>query len=397
MTAAVLFLAVARYEALVGLGFLVIGVVLIQPALPDLIFGIVIIVAVLTGRARWAFHRAPPPPLILYTFGALTVLVVLSAAWAHWLGQAAFFIVTTTYLGLFAIWVAGYVDSRERARKLIECLTIGATVVGVVSLIALFLPFPGGSQLIFEQRAEGFFDDPNVFGPFMVVPFAFMLAELVEPALLTWRRRWLVLVLFVCGADILFSYSRAAWLNASLVVATMIGAYALRRASLRQALKTIRLGLAALVVVIAALFATGQTSFFLARAHVQHYDTARFQGQDKGIGLAQTHLFGIGPGQYTYFVGIGAHSTYLRALGEQGVIGLALIAVLLLTTLVLACGNVIHGRSTFGISSVPLLGLWVGLIANGFFIDTWHWRHLWLVAGLIWAGQRSDGRRRATA
>jgi hypothetical protein len=40
---------------------------------------------------------------------------------------------------------------------------------------------------------------------------------------------------------------------------------------------------------------------------------------------------------------------------------------------------------------VPLLGLWVGLIANSFFIDTLHWRHLWLVAGLIWAGASRRG------
>ena len=49
-------------------------------------------------------------------------------------------------------------------------------------------------------------------------------------------------------------------------------------------------------------------------------------------------------------------------------------------------GNVVRGQSTFGLSSVPLLGLWVGLIVNSFFVDTLHWRHLWLVAGLIWAG-----------
>ena len=58
----------------------------------------------------------------------------------------------------------------------------------------------------------------------------------------------------------------------------------------------------------------------------------------------------------------------------------------MLATLVFASGNVVRGQSTFGLSSVPLLGLWVGLIVNSFFVDTLHWRHLWLVAGLIWAG-----------
>ncbi|MGZ4416116.1 MAG: O-antigen ligase family protein, partial [Gaiellaceae bacterium] len=387
VTVGLVLLAVARFETVVALGFMVFGVVLVQPTLSDLVFGIAILVAVLTGRARSAFRRSPPPTLVLYTLGALTVVVLLSAAQVQWVGQAVFFIATTSYLAVFALWLSGYVDSRTRARRLIECLTIGASVIGAVSILALFVSFPGGAQFIWAHRAEGLFDDPNVFGPFMVVPFAFILAEIVEPTLLSWRRRWLLVVLLVCGGDIMFSYSRAAWLNASLVLMTMIAAYAVRRGSLPQAARTLGLGLAAVGILIAALFLTGSTSFFLERAHVhQSYDTARFESQNKAIGLAQTHLLGIGPGQYPHFVGIGAHSTYLRALGEQGVLGLALIVLLMLITLVLACGNVIRGRSTFGISSVPLLGLWVGLIANGFFIDTWHWRHLWLVAGLIWGG-----------
>lgn len=34
----------------------------------------------------------------------------------------------------------------------------------------------------------------------------------------------------------------------------------------------------------------------------------------------------------------------------------------------------------------PLLGAWLGLSFQSFFVDTLHWRHLWLVAALIWAG-----------
>jgi hypothetical protein len=47
---------------------------------------------------------------------------------------------------------------------------------------------------------------------------------------------------------------------------------------------------------------------------------------------------------------------------------------------------VIHGSDTYGISAAALLAAWCGLVANSFFVDTLHWRHLWLVAGLIWAG-----------
>ena len=43
------------------------------------------------------------------------------------------------------------------------------------------------------------------------------------------------------------------------------------------------------------------------------------------------------------------------------------------------------GRGTYGIGSAALLAAWCGLLANSAVIDTLHWRHLWLVAALIWA------------
>jgi O-antigen ligase len=383
-TICLLLLTVARYESVVALGFLLFGVLLAEPAIPDLIFGIVILVAILTGRARSTLRRSPP--LVVYTLGSLIVLNVIAAAWAPSVGKAVFYLSITTYLAVFGLWLAGYVDSKTRARRLVEFVTIGATVIAFLAIVALFVPFPGSAEFVYFDRAKGLFDDPNVFGPFMIVPFAFILAELVEPTLLAWRRHWLLVVLLVCGAGVLFSYSRAAWLNMGLVVTTMIATYALRRGGLRHAMKSLGLGLAAVGALVPVLLLTGSTSFFLVRARPQYYDIARFQGQDASFELARTHPFGIGPGQYLDVVGIAAHSTFLRALGEEGVLGLALIVLLLFTTLILACGNVVRGRSTFGISSVPLLALWVGLIANSFFIDTLHWRHLWLVAGLTWAG-----------
>ena len=281
------FLAVARYDSVVALGFVLFGVLLVEPALPDLIFGIAIVVAILTGRTRSTLRRSPP--IVLYALGSLIVLNVLSTAAARSAGEAGLFLSITTYLAVFGLWLAGWVDSKDRARLLVESLTIGATVTAAFAILALFLPYPGSAGLVYYDRAKGLFDDPNVFGPFMIVPFAFILAELVQPTLLMWRRRWLLIVLLVCGAGVLFSYSRAAWLNLALVVTTMIAAYALRRGGLRHAAKTVGLGLAAVGALVAALFLTGSTSFFLTRAHIQYYDASRFQGQDESFRLARTH------------------------------------------------------------------------------------------------------------
>ena len=89
----------------------------------------------------------------------------------------------------------------------------------------------------------------------------------------------------------------------------------------------------------------------------------------------------------------------MRVLAEQGFAGLFALAALLLFTLGAALRNALLGRDTYGIGSAALLGAWCGILANSFFVDTLHWRHLWLVAALIWAGsmrrRRAAGRRAA--
>jgi hypothetical protein len=47
--------------------------------------------------------------------------------------------------------------------------------------------------------------------------------------------------------------------------------------------------------------------------------------------------------------------------------------------------NVVVGRDTYGIGSAALLGAWCGMILNSTVVDTLHWRHMWVVAALIWA------------
>jgi O-antigen ligase len=83
---------------------------------------------------------------------------------------------------------------------------------------------------------------------------------------------------------------------------------------------------------------------------------------------------------------VSAHSTYVRALAEQGVLGVVAILGLIVVTLILAGRNAVLGRDTYGLGSAALLGAWCGLVANSAFVDTLHWRHFWLVAALIWAG-----------
>jgi hypothetical protein len=73
-------------------------------------------------------------------------------------------------------------------------------------------------------------------------------------------------------------------------------------------------------------------------------------------------------------------------LAEEGLLGMLAFLGLMLVTLGFAARSAALGRDTYGIGSAALLAAWCGVLANSLFIDTLHWRHLWLLAALIWAG-----------
>ena len=160
----------------------------------------------------------------------------------------------------------------------------------------------------------------------------------------------------------------------------------LRRGGSRRALTLLSVLTVAGVTLVSVVALTDSTAFIQERAGSQSYDVDRFGAQRSGIALAAEHPVGVGPGQADVIIGRSTHSLYVRSLAEQGVIGLATILLLVTLTLFLAVRNVWLGRDTYGVGSAALLAAWCGLMASSLFVDTLHWRHLWIVAALIWVG-----------
>lgn len=381
-TLGLLALALARYHAAVALGVLLLGVVLVEPAPSDAVFVIVIAVAMATGR--FSLRVVPKPVLgLLAVFAALNLMSAVQVADPE---RAAVYFTITLYLMALGIWLPGYLTSTDRARLLVRAY-IGATVLSAAAgVLALLAPVPGAELLAEGGRARALFQDPNVFGPFLIPAMLIVLEEILQPRLLSARRPTKALMLAVLALGVLFSYSRGAWLNLAVAVVVMGVVLTLRRGGSRSALGLLAVTLVAAVVAVGTVTATGASDFLAERARPQAYDTERFSGQRAGLRPAETYPFGAGPGQFESVAGISAHSSYARALGEQGFPGLLIMLALLALTLSLAAGNALRGQSTYGIGSASLLAAWCGLLVSSAFVDTLHWRHLWLVAALIWTG-----------
>jgi O-antigen ligase len=384
----VLALALARYDAAVALGVLLLGVVVVEPAPSDAVFFVVIAVAMATGRFRL---RVLPAPVLglLAVFAALNLMSAVQVAEP---GRAAVYFAITLYLMVLGIWLPGYVTSTGRARLLVRAYLGAALASAAAGVLALVMPLPGAEVLTEGGRAHALFQDPNVFGPFLVPAMLIVLEEILQPRLLSARLPTKALMLAVLALGVLFSYSRGAWLNLAVALVAMAVILTLRRGGARRALGLLAVAVAAAAVAAGIVAATGSSDFLAERARPQQYDTERFAAQRAGLRPAQVYPFGAGPGQFESVAGISAHSTYARALGEQGFPGLLVLLALLALTLSFAVGNAIRGRSTYGIGSAALLAAWCGLLASSAFVDTLHWRHLWLVAALIWAGTLRDRR-----
>ena len=220
-----LALALSRYDAAVALGVLLLAVVRIEPAPSDLVFAVVIAVAFVTGRL---FLERVPLSVSVLVAGFLA-LNLLAATVATDGARAVAYFAITLYLGVFALWFSAYVCSVRRARLILLAYLVGAALSAAVACLALVAPFPGASAFVDGPRAQGLFKDPNVFGPFLVPAALILMEETVAPRLLRFRLSTKLLLLSVLTVGVVFSFSRAAWLNLAVGMLVLLVVLALRR------------------------------------------------------------------------------------------------------------------------------------------------------------------------
>ncbi len=381
---ALLFLLAAGWLSLVrplvafGAAFVLLAVVDVQPAPVDVIFALLIATTVAAVRTRPLI-----PAFIGVPLAAFVLLTILSITNAVDLKRALSFEGITLYMVILGVWLSWAFAKSERVRIGMKMYVIGAAVSGALGPLGLYAHL--SSRLVFEEsRAEGLFKDPNVYGAFLVPAAILLLDEIAQPRLLGWRRRTDIVLFAIISFGVVVSYSRAAWLDSVIAVLTLVFVQSNRRGGLRRAARTIGVLAACAVAGYAVLAATGSLWFLLHRTHLQSYDQQRFSNQDFALGDTFHHFFGFGPGQSEILLPISAHSTFVRAAFEQGFLGFATLIVVLVGTLVCAVRLARRTVEVNGVGTAALLAIWVGQIVNSFFIDTLHWRHLWIWAALIW-------------
>jgi O-antigen ligase len=273
------------------------------------------------------------------------------------------------------------------------CVMSAFTIAGVVSatlaIAAYFnLAPPLNEWVLFFDRIKGFFKDPNVFGPYLVIAAVYALHRLQLQAPFFRKLGWLASFL-IASLGVLLCYSRAAWMNYAVTLLLFFGLNWIanrRTAAAKRSLISF--------VLVAVIVSTGlaytltipQVGEVVAyRSELQDYDADRFATQTAALQLGFSNPLGVGPAQSVALLDYATHNLYLRVFSENGALGfLSLIAFLLLTlarSLTLSFrASKESQRAMFALIAAAICGT----LLNSFTIDTLHWRHFWLLLALGW-------------
>ena len=367
-----------------------------------------------------------PAPVDILTAGLFVLLPVIGlidarpmlvAGLAIWLPIAAFGFFATTlafdtpaaithaavmlYLSGASFLIACFVAKKPFAhtRLILNGYLVAAMIAALLGIAGYLDLFPGAYDALTRyDRAAGLFKDPNVFGPFLI------------PGLLTALHLWLsrpmirgLLPLLGAGlfaTGILFSFSRGAWAGGAAALALYCYLYLLSSTRNIERLKLAGLvlfGAAAVGLVVAASMQSEGVARLLEEraALTQPYDegpTGRFGGQLIAVDVILDNPLGIGSHQFApYFHHEEAHNVYLSMLMNAGWPGGLLYLALCVLTLIMGFKHALKATRTRPLFLIVYCAL-AASILQGLLIDSDHWRHFYLLMGVVWGLMAGDAR-----
>jgi hypothetical protein len=364
------------------------ALVFIEPSPYELIFLGVVGIALFGG---FALHRSSLP--ILGLFALFIPFAIIGAFQVKYgeVSDALIFVTVTIFLVFTAYFVANYViaDTVNRMRLINSAYTWAALLSAVLGVVGYLGLIPGAEFLTRYDRAKALFQDPNVYGPFLILPAAYAL----QRVLLGRPRRaiWGACIFLVLTIGVFVSFSRGAWIHLAITSMLVFLLCFLLEATVYLKIRMIVLatcGVLVLVVALGALLSIPTVQkLFETRTQSQNYDTGdtgRFGRQAFAFDLALEHPLGIGPLQFRHYrVVEEPHNTYVSVLHGYGWGGGLVFYGLIFLTAWRGIAGLFRGGPN-RLLLIPLVATFLPLAGEAAIIDIDHWRHLFLVIGLIW-------------
>lgn len=362
------------------------GFVIYQPAPYELLLVPVAVVWTVFGLK---LNRAFMPLvflLLLYLVGGILSLTQLPS-----MSSGIIYMVTSAFLILSAVFFAAVIaEAPMRRLAVIRHAYIAAAVVTALAGIGgYFHVIPGGGLFLRYGRVMGVFQDPNVFAPFLVLPIAFLFRDILTQRLAGNLFKMALLMVLLLGEFLAFS--RAAW-GMTAVALAIVGLTAFmiepRQLGRMRIVLFFAVGLLAVALLVAvALSIPAVHQLFVERAQLlESYDAGhlgRFARQRIGFFLVQQHPLGIGPEQFGKLLGEDEHNMWLKGFTTYGWLGGFSYIVLVIWTLAVSFPLLFRRRPWTPVLHCAF-AVYVGHIMIHNVIDNDHWRHLFLIYGMLW-------------
>jgi O-antigen ligase len=320
---------------------------------------------------------------MLFVIGGMIAMTQMAE-----LRDTPLYLAVTFFLSLTAVLFAAILVARpDLFRIVFLAWTLAAMVTGLLGILGYF-GLTGGRFTLYD-RAAGAFKDPNVFGPYLVLPATYLFHRLMTGNPL--KMPLYVGALLFLSLAILLSFSRGAWglyffalatVTAALFIQSTSGAFRLRIAVM-AVVAMLTIGIAAMVVLQIPAIA----DLFVQRAQlVQDYDGARlgrFARYTIGFQLAMERPLGIGALVFGRMYGEDTHNIWLKTLLDYSWLGFAAYLTLIVWTIAGGFRILFRDRPW-----QPFLlcayAVFIGHVLLGTVIDTNHWRHFYILLGVIW-------------
>jgi hypothetical protein len=333
-----------------------------------------------------------PRGIALPAAGMILILCgyMIGGTRALYVDMSVQFLQTSTYLTMTFIFFASVIAaSPDRALRAIWAGYMVAGVSAAALGIGAYLNvIPGGDVLLGAGRAKALFEDPNVYGPFLVPPVLYgfwrMSTRSLRATVFFWGPVTVVLAL-----GLFLSFSRGAWLH--LLTSAFLFAVLASMAPETRGQRT-RIAGIALLLGTAMFFAIGWAAtipevrdLLEARLGLQSYDVregGRFSGQLEALKHGLNNPFGIGPNNWGLINGLDTHNIYLNVFVAGGFISVLGLMTALVATLFKGFRYAMNGPRR-GVFLVAFCSF-VGLFAESIIIDSNHWRHMYLLLGMVW-------------
>jgi hypothetical protein len=361
------------------------SVAFIEPSPHD---GLLVIVAIAGMIAGMRIGRSTVLLIMLMLLWNISGMIALSSVASD--SKSIQYIGTSIYMCAAAITYACLVseNTMERLAALRAGYIASAIVASFAGISGALHLFPGSEN--FEEyggRAMGMFKDPNVYAPYLIWPILFVMQRLLSRGF--YARDIAILGILLAG--IFLSFSRGAWGHligsATLMLVLMVMTAPTPR--IRMRILTISaagiVGIAVLLLLLMSLQSVRDMFFVRAQA-IQSYDVGqggRFVLQELALSALLDFPLGMGPFEFSRIYGLQQHNVYLQAFVVYGWLGGVSYILMLIATFIVGFRAILIA-TPWQPYLITAYAAFAGEAGEGFIIDTDHWRHFFLVMGLVW-------------